>query len=235
MADANSATTVFGLMKPGNGQVSWGVLIRQLSDQVDEILQQACPVGQFGFFAAVPTGWLECNGTNSVGNASSNATGRANADTATLFSYLWGNFDNTTCAVQDSSGVAASRGASAAADFAANRRILLPDTRERFIMPRGSTYTLGSSGGAKTSTALLAHSHGAGSFVYDKATGASFATTGAVGGSNLFAFTSFTSFSYTSTAVTGTSAEAGAGSSFSILNSYFTLLLCIRYHKLTTL
>ena len=55
--------------------------------------------------------------------ASSGATERANADTATLFAYLWNNFSNTICPV--STG----RGANAAADFAANKTITLLDWR----------------------------------------------------------------------------------------------------------
>lgn len=68
------------------------------------------------------TGWVRANG-RSMGSASSGATERANADTATLYSYLWNNFSNTICPV--STG----RGANAAADFAANKAITLLDWR----------------------------------------------------------------------------------------------------------
>lgn len=68
------------------------------------------------------TGWVRDNG-RSIGSASSGATERANADTASLFSYLWTTFSNTICPV--STG----RGANAAADFAANKTIQLPDKR----------------------------------------------------------------------------------------------------------
>lgn len=67
-------------------------------------------------------GWVRANG-RSMGSASSGATERANADTATLYSYLWNNFSNTICPV--STG----RGANAAADFAANKAITLLDWR----------------------------------------------------------------------------------------------------------
>ena len=40
------------------------------------------------------TGWVRANG-RTMGSASSGATERANADTATLFAYLWNNFSNT--------------------------------------------------------------------------------------------------------------------------------------------
>ena len=68
------------------------------------------------------TGWVRDNG-RTIGSSSSGATERANADTAALFAYLWNNFSNTICPV--STG----RGANAAADFAANKTITLPDKR----------------------------------------------------------------------------------------------------------
>ena len=71
-----------------------------------------------------PTGWVRCN-ARTIGNASSGATERANADTETLFTFLWTNYSDSVCAV--SSG----RGVSAAADYAANKTITLPDLRGR--------------------------------------------------------------------------------------------------------
>lgn len=68
------------------------------------------------------SGWVRANG-RTMGSASSGATERANADTSALFSYLWNNFSNAVCPV--STG----RGASAAADFAANKTITLLDWR----------------------------------------------------------------------------------------------------------
>jgi hypothetical protein len=72
----------------------------------------------------VLTGWVRLNGLT-IGSAISGATGRANADTQNLYVYLWGICDNTHCPV--SSG----RGASALADFNANKTITLPDWRGR--------------------------------------------------------------------------------------------------------
>lgn len=66
----------------------------------------------------VPDGWLYPNGTT-IGDASSSATQRANADCQGLFYHLWNNFDNTRCPV--STG----RGASASADWAAHKTITL--------------------------------------------------------------------------------------------------------------
>lgn len=89
--------------------------------------------GQVSFFdlTAAPTGWVKRNG-GSIGNAASGATTRANADTAALFAVYWG-FNATDCPIQDSTGAASVRGADAATDFAANKRIVMPETRGRFL------------------------------------------------------------------------------------------------------
>jgi len=70
------------------------------------------------------TGWVKLNGLT-IGNGSSGATSRANADTQSLFIYLWTNCTNAHCPV--STG----RGATALADFNANKTITLPDWRGR--------------------------------------------------------------------------------------------------------
>lgn len=67
-------------------------------------------------------GWVRDNG-RTIGSASSGATERANVDTSALFVYLWNNFSNAVCPV--STG----RGATASADFAANKTITVPDKR----------------------------------------------------------------------------------------------------------
>lgn len=70
------------------------------------------------------TGWVMCN-DGTIGNASSNGTARANADTAALFSLLWTNED-PTFAIFTSAGAASTKGADAATDYAANKAIRLP-------------------------------------------------------------------------------------------------------------
>jgi hypothetical protein len=70
----------------------------------------------------VLTGFVRCNG-RTIGSATSGATERANADTSALFSFLWGADANLA--------VSGGRGASASADFAANKTIALPDCRGR--------------------------------------------------------------------------------------------------------
>jgi microcystin-dependent protein len=72
----------------------------------------------------VHTGWVRCNG-RTIGDASSSATERANADTSALFTFLWGA-DSTLA-------VSGGRGANAASDYSAHKTIALPDYRERVL------------------------------------------------------------------------------------------------------
>lgn len=70
------------------------------------------------------SGFVRANG-RTIGSATSGATERANADAQSLFEYLWGADANLT--------VSGGRGASANADWTANKTIALPDWRGRAI------------------------------------------------------------------------------------------------------
>lgn len=72
----------------------------------------------------VLTGFVRANG-RTIGNATSGATERANADTAALFAFLYNADANLA--------VSGGRGVSAVADYAANKTIALPDCRGRGI------------------------------------------------------------------------------------------------------
>lgn len=72
----------------------------------------------------VLTGWVKMNG-QTIGSATSGATGYANAATQNLFIYLWNNCTNAHCPVPGG------RGASGLADFSANKQITVPDWRDR--------------------------------------------------------------------------------------------------------
>ncbi len=96
---------------------------------------------------AAPSGWLLCNG-DTIGDASSSATARANNDTATLFALIWNS-------VADSEApVSGGRGATAVADFAAHKRITLPDMRGKVTVGKdASTFvTFGLTLGEETHT-----------------------------------------------------------------------------------
>jgi len=75
-------------------------------------------------------GWVRDNG-RTIGSATSGASERANVDCQNLFLYLWANFSDTLCPVPTG------RGANAAADWAANKQITLPD--KRGYVPGGVT------------------------------------------------------------------------------------------------
>lgn len=90
--------------------------------------------GMFGAFACltVPAHWVLADNLT-IGSAASGATNRANADTANLFAYWWNNYSNGTLTIQDSAGTPTARGADAATDFAANKRMPMIDPRGQFI------------------------------------------------------------------------------------------------------
>jgi microcystin-dependent protein len=118
------------------------------------------------------SGFVRSNG-RTIGSASSGASERANADCEDLFVHLWTEDANLS--------VSTGRGASAAADWAANKTIALPDYRGRALVALDdmgnsaagrltSTYfgtaatALGAAGGSEshtlTTAQLAAHSHG---------------------------------------------------------------------------
>lgn len=74
--------------------------------------------------AAVRSGWIAADG-KTIGDASSAADGRANADCEALFKLLW---------EIDQFDITGGKGATAAADWAAHKKIALPDLRGRALM-----------------------------------------------------------------------------------------------------
>ena len=116
-------------------------------------------------------GFVRANG-RTIGSATSGASERANTDCQSLFEYLWGADANLS--------VSTGRGATADADWTANKTIALPDWRGRAIVGLDgmgstaagrltSTYfgasadTLGAAGGAESHTLssaeMPAHTH----------------------------------------------------------------------------
>lgn len=92
------------------------------SVDANALLQTGDPIWRLR--TGVMTGFVRMNG-RTIGNASSGGSERANSDTEDLFTYYWNNFSNTLAPV--SSG----RGASAAADYAANKTITLLNMQGR--------------------------------------------------------------------------------------------------------
>lgn len=88
---------------------------------------------QTGFVIWIPiqgtlTGFIRCNG-RTIGSASSGASERANADCQLLFLWVWANLSQPSANVI--CPVVGGLGASAAADWAANKQITLLDMRGR--------------------------------------------------------------------------------------------------------
>lgn len=103
----------------------------------------ANPTGKLSMFArtTAPTGWLILRG-NTIGDANSGANERAHADTQALFVHLWDTFPDRP--LFESNGAAASRGASALADFNAHKRLQLWDSRDQFWGSSGTGRAVGS-------------------------------------------------------------------------------------------
>lgn len=90
------------------------------------------------------TGWVKAN-DQTIGNPTSGATQRANADTQALFVYLWSNFTDAHCPV------VGGRGGTALADFTASKQITVLDIRGR------TPFGLDSMGGAPAGRILAAN------------------------------------------------------------------------------
>lgn len=138
------------------------VTLNQLNAVSATVSSARAPTGTVQAFRrkTAPAGWIKENG-GTIGNDSSGATTRANADTLDLFTLLWGEFTNTELPIQNSSGAASTRGASAAADFSANKRMPLFDSRTRFLRGAddGLGYDAGLTVGAAQEDILKSHTH----------------------------------------------------------------------------
>src|SRR6478609_2421678 len=100
---------------------------------------------KFNFDTAEQSGFVKLNG-NDIGNGVSGAH-YADDLLADLFTYLWNRVSNTYCPVSGG------RGANAAADFSAGKKLTLPDARFRVL--------IGLSGMGSSPTSLAADYPGA--------------------------------------------------------------------------
>jgi len=109
----------------------------QLLKSLQKLIRQSQPTGmRAGFIGTVaPAGWVLASG-RTIGNAASGATERANADTQDLFYLIW-QLPADEFPVQTSAGAASVRGGSAADDWAANKRLVLPNYCDRLAVGRG--------------------------------------------------------------------------------------------------
>jgi microcystin-dependent protein len=107
------------------------------------------------------SGWILAN-DGTIGDASSSATTRANADTSALYTLLWTNVSDTYAPVTGG------RGASAAADFGAHKPIAITKMLGRALAIAGTGsdltartlgQTLGEETHVLTTTEMPAHTH----------------------------------------------------------------------------
>lgn len=94
-----------------------------MSDRVGDIKSSLIPTAPFGYLAM---------NDGSIGSATSGATNRANSDVYPLYNLIWNGVSNTWAPV--STG----RGASAQADFAANKTLTLPRSLGRALAGAGA-------------------------------------------------------------------------------------------------
>lgn len=105
----------------------------------------------------VPFGWIQMN-DETIGSASSGATTRANSDTWPLYNLIWNKVSDTYAPVSGG------RGASAYADFIANKTIALTKALGQvFAGTTPGSVALGTTAGASTQTLSIsnmpAHNH----------------------------------------------------------------------------
>ena len=91
-------------------------------------------------------GWVRANG-RTIGSATSGAAERASADCQALFQFLWNNFVDGICPV------GGGRGASAVADWGANKIIGLIDARGRALF---GVDDMGNTAAGRINAALIA-------------------------------------------------------------------------------
>jgi hypothetical protein len=111
-------------------------------------------MGFAGKTSSVPSGWVMSRG-NTIGDASSNATERKNADTQALFTLWYNDGNDTTHPILTSAGAATTRAVqgSAATAFAAHCQLTMPNYTDRFAMGMGGVSTTpGQTGGASSVT-----------------------------------------------------------------------------------
>lgn len=149
-ADTALAGRVY--VSDGAGSGSW-------TDASSIITNSAFTTGDYKLTGKVTadTGWI-MYAYGTIGDGSSSATIRANADTSALFTLYWNNYSNTLCPVSGG------RGASAAADYAAHKTLTLPDMSQRVLGVAGTynaggltSRTVGFSHGTETVTIATAN------------------------------------------------------------------------------
>ncbi len=118
---ANGAICV--IFNAGLNEFEW--VNQNVTNLENNLLTTLQPTGLAQFYVGLtaPAGWVDAFG--SIGNAASGATTRANADTEALFTLFYNSMADAQAPVSGG------RGAGAAADFALNKNLTMPDMRGR--------------------------------------------------------------------------------------------------------
>jgi microcystin-dependent protein len=149
LTPANVAIPTIAVANGGTGATTAAAARTNLGAAASADLTTAVPVGvvQSYLGSSAPTGWLLLNG-DMLGDASSGAT-QASDSYSALFQLLWNSMADAQAPV------VGGRGASAAADWAAHKKITLPDARGRAVIGTGNGASLtarthGDKGGEET-------------------------------------------------------------------------------------
>lgn len=112
--------------------------------ELSALIRRYNPAGKIMIYRGktAPAGWILENG-GTIGNSSSGATTRANADTLDLYVHLWNTFGSGELSIQTSAGAATTRGATAIADFNAGKRLFLFNGQNRYPRAWVSGLTVG--------------------------------------------------------------------------------------------
>lgn len=122
-------------------RANWAALVATLgtaavgTDLIENLVYDVGDIKQRMSATVTKGKWLLMDG-KTIGNAASGGSARANADTVTLFTLLWNNLADADAAVSGG------RGANAAADYAANKTIVIPDARGLALAGAGTNGTI---------------------------------------------------------------------------------------------
>ena len=128
--------------------------IQEILTKMNAVVDEFLPIGlpqEWPWNDLPPGRWLWLDDRN-IGDSSSGATARANDDVLILFTKIWTDYSNTTAPIYTSAGAASTRGASAAADWSAHKRISLPKRQGRTLVAMDNYGEGGSAAGAITGT-----------------------------------------------------------------------------------
>ena len=133
--------------------------IGKLQAQITSLLPGVAKTGDFKMrmAATADAGWIAGIG-QTIGNTGSGAT-LTGADYLALFTLWWTDYSNAQLPILTSAGAGSTRGASAAADWSAGKRLTVFDMRGRFGRVAGTINGLTFVNGTAYADTLQGHKH----------------------------------------------------------------------------